>query len=84
MFDKSYCLSANTYHRVRLLRACTYKIQRNYYSVAIVKAETIIGHVPHEFLPCLDHFSIQFQPCFLGVTMSPMPHSRACAPISHV
>ena len=52
------------------------------FAVAIVKAESIIGHIPCKFcfaLAILHNFQLYFS----GVTLPSMPHVLVCAPISH-
>ena len=54
------------------------------FTVAIVKAKTIVGHIPCKFSLCFDHFPIplsNFQLLFSDVTLTCV---WECAPISHI
>ena len=72
---KILCVEQETLNMEDYLAEC--------FMVAIVKDETIIGHVIYEFSLHFDCFSSNFQLCFSCVTLPPTPHIWACAPINH-
>ena len=54
----------------------------DHFIVAIVKADTIIGHVPHFVFKYFPIPLVQF--CFSGITLPLMAHVLACAAITYV